>query len=168
MVNNKVIIIGGLVAGAAGFVFSKSVRVKNFLNALLLQVKTKLAGYSGGKININAEVKIDNPKNMEITMKKPVIRIYSEDGQLITNSIPTSEQITISKRSQTSINYEFKVPLLSSVLYNVLLNAGATIDNILAQLSSGSLNELLGVKLIVKVYLDVNGVEKEIIKTVTI
>ncbi|MDA3910950.1 MAG: hypothetical protein PF448_06315 [Bacteroidales bacterium] len=166
---NKGLKIGlfGAASIACGIAISKSLKYKSFVNALNIGVEPKLRGLEQYKLNIDATVKLDNPKSLSLEIQKPTIRIYTEDDRLITKSEPVDEMITVKKTGVTEVDYNFKVGVLSPVITNLLSNAGTTLTSIIAQFASGEPVKL-GTNIKVKVFLKVKNIEKEIEIPVTL
>lgn len=166
---NKGLKIGlGSAAGiACGIAIFKSLKLNSFVKSLDIGVQPKLKGIENYKLNIDTTVKLDNPKALSLDIQKPTIRIYTEDDRLITKSEPTDEMVTVNKTGITEINYNFKVGVFSSVVTNLITNAGTTIASVVSQFASGEPVQL-GINLKIKVFLKVKNIEKEIEIPVTI
>lgn len=153
--NKKVWLIGGLIVSTLAIIGIFSMRILNWYNTLSINFSGKISGYKDGNILLKCKAVLDNPKNFEMTITKPTIRIYS-GTTLLANSEPSSEKIKIIKNGLTSIDYIIKVPLLSGELAKVLLQIGKNIPNLINSLTSGTPISL-GINLDVNAYMQLPG-----------
>lgn len=156
--SNRGWLLGGIFL-LGSFLGYKAFQLISWYNALGINFKGKISGYRDGNILLKCEAVLDNPKNFELTITKPTIRIYS-GTTLLANSDPSAAKVKIVKNGITTIPYELKVPLLSGELAKILLSIGKNIPSIISSISSGTAINL-GIKLDVLAYMQLGpGIER--------
>ncbi|MBN2776231.1 MAG: hypothetical protein JXR36_01230 [Bacteroidales bacterium] len=151
----RIVII--LITLVVGYISYKAMQLLKWYDALGVGFTGKPNALRDGNLILKCQAKLDNPKDFEITVTKPTIRIYNK-GVVIGASEPTREKVTIAANAITVIDYEIKVPVQGQFM-QLLLSSGASIYN---QVMSGNVANLsLGLNLDVIAYMQIYGIERE-------
>ncbi|NCA79947.1 MAG: hypothetical protein EOM76_07165 [Sphingobacteriia bacterium] len=164
----KLIIIGLGISGAI-YAITKAASLKAWYDALNVSFKARIATIRNSNLVLNCDAILDNPKNTEITISKPTIRIYNGADQ-IAYSKPTSEKVVIKANAITTIPYQIEIPLVSGALYKMLLQAGKNVVKIISNYVTGGQQTgfTLGIKLDVVYYMSIFSISRKFTETIEI
>ncbi|MDX9697271.1 MAG: hypothetical protein RBT49_15880 [Bacteroidales bacterium] len=150
------------IAVIIAFVGYKVWELIQWYDALNIIPTGKIKGMKDGKIRVNLTVALDNPKDFQISITKPTIRIYS-NGTLLTSSVPSGTKVLIAPTGITYIDYELLVPVQSE-LFRMLISGGSQAWN---QIQAGE-NISAGIAIEVLAYFQVFGIERIYREKITI
>lgn len=143
-----------IIASIIAFAIYKISELKNWYDALNIVPTGKIKGIKDGKIIVALTVALDNPKDFQILITKPTIRIYS-NSTLLTSSRPTGEKVLIAPTGITYIDYELAIPLQSE-LFKMLISGGSAV---FSQIQAGQ-NISAGVNIEVLAFFKVFTIER--------
>mgnify|MGYP000883420412 CR=1 FL=1 len=157
----KKMLIAAISLIVAFFVY-KAWELLQWYDALNIVPSAKINGIKDGKIKVNMTVALDNPKDFQIKITKPTIRIYS-NGSLLTSSVPSGTKVLIAPTGITYIDYELLIPM-NSELITMLISAGNNVYNRI--LNGESVTADLNIEVLA--YFQVYGIERIYRENITI